>query len=543
MAVDRSTFALSFSAFLACLSIVVLTTVVIVRPIHLTSYGSYSGHQRALYATLTTVVASTITSFTSSQIRRLWVAEVDSRFLDAVRQNRVRNIQGEWRTVLGVGSVGDWFRYWKIQLSYLGTALVTTAIVASITPTLTTRTVEYDPLVSSGLPCDCAAVSNTPGDGYYWNLENGLTITAGGNWGGCPPRVAVTLMASINAQNPDVFAYSDLGVAVYPTAIGTPVTVYGSIAGLGQSLSDLLSVYGSNAVYTTQCVRTMNTNPISCHVGGMVDTSGGGGLIVVTSSDGACSVSAGAGYNLSVDSIMAKGMCTYGEVGQATIILGATFWYAWWLALAIGKPFGSDPHSSDTFAVTCNVDARDVFRYRNVTLSLQDTNQISKTNLGRQVAGFGEECEIFKPEENYGLLAIAAVANWQDLQQNEGSDGWFDSINQFTVDPTGSAPRLPPYAFQNSQNSLEDVLGLTAALVTSRLNSTTVRVPGTAMITSTRVGSGKLFGLVYVIPPFFAALVLLALMTRNSAAGERGFSTINLEDLIGSSGQRSFRGW
>jgi hypothetical protein len=48
-------------------------------------------------------------------------------------------------------------------------------------------------------------------------------------------------------------------------------------------------------------------------------------------------------------------------------------------------------------------------------------------------------------------------------------------------------------------NALEDILGLTAALVAARPNSSTIAINGSTFVTPTRVGSGEKFELVFII--------------------------------------------
>lgn len=91
--------------------------------------------------------------------------------------------------------------------------------------------------------------------------------------------------------------------------------------------------------------------------------------------------------------------------------------------------------------------------------------------------------------------------------------GLFNSILQVAVrNVTALLAREPPWAFNNSANALEDVLGLTAALVVSRINSSTVAINATSVVTTTRIGTGSLYSLVFTIPPAIAFLVLISLL-------------------------------
>lgn len=92
--------------------------------------------------------------------------------------------------------------------------------------------------------------------------------------------------------------------------------------------------------------------------------------------------------------------------------------------------------------------------------------------------------------------------------------------------------REPPYAFNNSANPLEDVLGLTAALVVSRIDSSTVTISGTSLITAMRIGSGDLYALGFLIPPAAAAVILAYLMIVTRSLKCSSLSTSSMSDLI-----------
>ncbi|KAL8341676.1 hypothetical protein RB598_003556 [Gaeumannomyces tritici] len=368
----------------------------------------------------------------------------------------------------------------------------------------------------SGLPYHCAPIDSHPKNPFTWSLGNGSTLAIDWFEFPCPPRQALNLMGGINSRDPDVYAYEDLGVAVHATAIGAPVGVYGastsiSTAGMDQTVSRLGRAYGSDVLSTTQCVRTMVANPVSCRAEGEFGFDDKG-AIFVRSRDGFCSVSNTNGSECSGDIAMISGLCSFPEIRRATILLGARRNYRDILAGTIGEPSAN----GGNITVTCTVDARDVFRYRNVTLNFRDAEGIAKTNLGRQLSGSTEDCGAFRTEDNVALLAMASIASKQSLSQCAAS-GFFDAINQFTTDTrrTDQRSRGPPFAFSNSRNALEDVLGLTTALVTTRFNGTPIEVPATATVAVSRVGSGEAFGLVYLVPHLFAAAVLIALMATN----------------------------
>lgn len=526
---------LPIAAFLTSIVIAGLVITVTFKRIDLTESGPYSGRQRALYATGTTIIASILTAWIQSQIRQMWVYQVDDDFPTALELQRLGKLNSKWRTILLVASFKEMLSNGHIQTSYLVTALITTAIVASFTPTLGTRgDSQYEVVISSGqLDEDCEAVSSIPLGQYYWNTSDNRIVSVQPSAGSCPTKEAVTLIGNINIQNPDVYAYSDVGVAVHSSAIGAPASVYASIPGMAQTFADLMGTFGTNLVNLTQCVPVMTKNPVSCRAGGTVNVSNNS--LIATSDDNICSVKGlFPFFDPLTTNTMTKGQCTYGEVGQAKIVLAGTNYYGPWLSTAMGDPASTIAKLPETYVVTCDVDTRDVFAFRNVTFSSQTSGSNTTTAFARRLeATFGgNECS---PPSDYGsntgLLAIAALANWQTLNQNIYYDGWFDSIDQFATGKSGSPSREPPWAFSNSKNALEDVFGLTAALVSSRMNSTVVKVPAQVTITNTQIGTGRPVAILYAIPPLVVAVILLYQIVHSFGLQKQRYTTISLEDL------------
>jgi hypothetical protein len=111
--------------------------------------------------------------------------------------------------------------------------------------------------------------------------------------------------------------------------------------------------------------------------------------------------------------------------------------------------------------------------------------------------------------------------------QNEGLDGLFDLIGQL------AGFRGPPYAFNNFVNALEDVLGLTAAIASSRLNSTLqLPVNGSAYITAARVGSGSDFALAFVLPSFACCGIIVYLLSTSQVLKSVNYTSSSLTDLL-----------
>jgi hypothetical protein len=81
----------------------------------------------------------------------MWVYQVDHEFPTALELQCLGKLNSKWRTILRVASFKEMLFNGHIQTSYLVTALVTTAIVASFTPTLATRgDSQYEVVISSG---------------------------------------------------------------------------------------------------------------------------------------------------------------------------------------------------------------------------------------------------------------------------------------------------------------------------------------------------------------------------------------------------------
>jgi hypothetical protein len=102
----------------------------------------------------------------------MWVYQVDHEFPTALELQRLGKLNSKWRTILRVASFKEMLFNGHIQTFYLVTALVTTAIVASFTPTLATRgDSQYEVVISSGqlyVDENCVeAVSSIPSEGYY----------------------------------------------------------------------------------------------------------------------------------------------------------------------------------------------------------------------------------------------------------------------------------------------------------------------------------------------------------------------------------------
>jgi hypothetical protein len=145
------------------------------------------------------------------------------------------------------------------------------------------------------------------------------------------------------------------------------------------------------------------------------------------------------------------------------------------------------------------------------------------------------------------LFATVAVGPYFTLWEDGGA-GWFQSIqNAISLygdygHPANDSIRQPPFAFSDSTNALEDVLGLVAALAGSRavLNSSLTHTTGSAEVTFTRIGPGRLFAIVYALVPLVLGFVMIGLMviTKSEAAK---YQSSKMKDLLRLGGENTAR--
>jgi hypothetical protein len=134
----------------------------------------------------------------------------------------------------------------------------------------------------------------------------------------------------------------------------------------------------------------------------------------------------------------------------------------------------------------------------------------------------GQSCTPVAPVISNIFYGTAAAVNWQLLSQNIGADGYFDMLSLIAGNW-----REPPYSFSNSANGPEDALGLIAALVVSRVNTSGSCVPadrvavrGTAgsayaTVLATRLRPGNKVVLLLLFAPICSVLILGYLILRS----------------------------
>ncbi|KAJ2992564.1 hypothetical protein NUW58_g2118 [Xylaria curta] len=356
--------------------------------------------------------------------------------------------------------------------------------------------------------------------------------------------------AGINYKSPGDYVYAQSGVAVERTAIGAPTSIF-----TGAAFGNLSSQYGQSLVKLTHCVPVLTSNPARCQKSGRVTAVSANHLVTqvgnITLSHGVLpenlpSVDFGLSRVLGRDSAMSNDIFpldtgSVGSVGATFMVFGARndeqgdVSFASYLAGTVNDPDDSAGRGGNaTYAVTCAVDASSSFEYRRVTLDLRALGKDKGSNYAQYLSG-GEPCVPSVPTIGSKLLATAGSASITLVHENLAKDGYFATLHRLS-----GYRRGPPYAFPESTNALEDVLGLISGLAVSRLpladevisaaevNEGKYRDSSSAVIEMTRLGTGSSEALWLLIPPAGSLIALFILFVmgirRQWVRGGRCFS-------------------
>ncbi|KAI9773913.1 MAG: hypothetical protein M1840_006139 [Geoglossum simile] len=502
--------------------------------------GQYNLLKANIYTFPLVIFATLLTTFIKIQLQVLWIREVDKLLAEQGGAAGWDVLNKRWRIALGIARINErWgsFANIKVSLTYITAGLLISRITAAFSIYQEAPTVQYHPQIPDGRDYFCANVTTTEFP-TSWKLGGGKYYTAHMDYVLCPTSEAETLFGNINNQEPSDFAYADMGVAVLPSALGAPASIYGWVTGRDDAIISLSTQYQLGLLQTTQCVPVLQWNPFSCRKGGSVQFSTTNNTMYVTSADGGCT--AWDGFPLTnidpwKDDAMVKGQCTGSTLGQSTITIGASRTYALVLANMIHDPFGLSEDSNDTFAVTCTVNVNaQTFAYRKVYLSYQYNSGNSSVSFGKVLFGNDEPCNkpAGYPAKRNALIALAAMSITSILIDGIGMSGWSQALAAGTLDTNLSSHQPKNWAFKESQNALEDFL--TAAIAVSRIydqKEAMITTDGSAYISSWRIGSGSRAALVYAIPPF---VVLLTFIWRLNSLKrmEVRWKTSRLGDLI-----------
>ncbi|MCJ1387077.1 hypothetical protein MMC17_010206 [Xylographa soralifera] len=543
---------LGVAALILNVVIVAFLIAIVFVDISLTTIGSLSSTARALYVTGTTVLASLCTYLTASQIRMLWLRRVDIQLYNGKSYERVDPF---WRTVLDVSSISETLRYWNVSLTFLVCGLTTTAVVAGLASSPSSYQIVQNYALADPNDYHCITTeSSSPQQEGIWTFPNGSFYQIWVNLDFCPTSLIMSLMGNINVIDSSNYGYADLGVAIHSSALGAPASIYSSQAATDSSavplwLNETLDTYKTDLLSTSQCVPVLTANPIQCTRENNI-TFSSDGYLIITSSDG-CIATAYPGLaalNTTQSGWSASGICSRSDIGSATIVIGGFLADAGYAAEAIGDITYIHEWDAETvpipklYGISCTVDTASVVDTRNVTLTLLDDSG-NTGSFARSLSA--QNLQSCTPISSSGglnpitdkLLVTAAMGPWQLL--NLGALETLRSVlinsalSQVNNDHTIYV-RQPPFAFNNSRNALEDVLGLSSALAMSRLtmtgNTGRAEYTGTAMVANTRVGTGERWALVYILPPLVSSIVLLALLMTTRR--QTPFTASRLTDLV-----------
>jgi hypothetical protein len=217
--------------------VIVFNNLLLVLEVYIKHPGPFSTTEHLLYITGTTIIASVIAGFISSQLRRLWlesIAEVVDREYPTANQSFTHA-----KTLLGLGTLLEQLKSWLIPLIFLIAGLITTSIVSSFAPSLSLVTQSSWYKLNSGLDYNCFVINDTASNDWYsWKLANGSFINLNITATSCESQYAKMLVDPTMVH----FGCSYMvgGVPVSKAAIGTPVNV--AIGSFGYSLGPWVGI-------------------------------------------------------------------------------------------------------------------------------------------------------------------------------------------------------------------------------------------------------------------------------------------------------------
>jgi len=199
--------------------VIVFQILLIVLKFYIKHPGPFSTTEHLLYITGTTIIASLIARFISSQLRLLWLESI-AEVVDSENLAAEENFTYA-KTLLGLGTVPEQLLSLPISLTVLVTGLITTSIVSSFAPSVSLVTQSSSYYLSPGLDYNCFVVSDTASNDWYnWKLANGSFISLNSTAPHCETQYAKMLVDHTFVPSG---SYMVGGVPVNKEAIGTPV--------------------------------------------------------------------------------------------------------------------------------------------------------------------------------------------------------------------------------------------------------------------------------------------------------------------------------
>jgi len=119
----------SIAAIILQLSITALLAVVISVDIFMDNWTVPGSSTTVIYITFVTILATLVTSFTTSAIRSVWFSHTVT-----LSTKSGPAVTSRIKVLVGLGSVKDQFKGWQVSVIFLLAGLLTTSIVAGLTP-------------------------------------------------------------------------------------------------------------------------------------------------------------------------------------------------------------------------------------------------------------------------------------------------------------------------------------------------------------------------------------------------------------------------
>ena len=549
--------------YLACLidiSTIVFILVTLAVDIWVEKWNDLENSTRLFYTAGTTVLATLIRFFISKELKCLW--------LEHIQKFQGPKSQRQADTLLGIGKLKDSIWLWPISATALLVSLTTAALVAAVAPTSHLIVLPNKGWLNR---FDyCLLIKNTSSVDPYmpsWMLPSGshchFEISKVQYLSGLPSADNyISYMTSLKGFDISPLPQYAIGnVAVMSSAIGGPVE---SSKSLGPYISKLDITLAFRYNYTsfrnlhsvTLCHPVFDHNPVQCKPSGHFTNIGN----IFTVTAGNCTKSSTAFFPDPNYPVITAGVCPRNlSEGKSNVIFGTLNKWAEHLKLVTEAR-----RVAKNYSVVCEVDIAPVIAYRWVTLapnSLYSFRTSEEKALGgdstvdyKYLVSGGELCTPTKdgveiPPESIitpPILALGAFAIDQVLSNMPsktfsmpaGNVLFLQAMEKLWWIPRhlnndAQAPlleltqkqRQSLFAFDNSRNALEDVLGLVTAIAVAALYGTGMSDAGgydsphhidggEFRIYGTRVGPGKWWTVVFIIPELYSLTFLIVFLWR-----------------------------
>ena len=513
--------------------------------------GSLSNGDRSLYITGTTVIASIISVYSSTQIVQLWLSKLlpNPEHASSVPRARLDRI---W-SLLGIGKWAHQFKFFTFNASFLITGLTTTAIVAGITPTGGYRRQSARSHFFVNDDSNCLVYSEKGTNGWFnWNINKNAYVSLNTDQRtACPSEHVIGMMGDIT-YTPSGYAYNVAGIPIHPSALGTPFKYGGGATGFYGTFG--IGYRAASFSHALQCLPIVTKNPVNCRGGGNVTVQRYN--VTVNSRD--CDITTPIyKVNPLETGATALGACTGNrDVGKATVVMGGVNAHASLLAQTMGDKDGvAEPPQGQppSYSAICDIDIGPSLGFRTVNFSHTDSQSVeSHIDIRRPklygaiftVSSDGSSCTPrsspkngtshaidMKSITNNSTLATGASASWSLLVENEFRDGWWPTLYQITQAHNGTkSSSSDSFVFDGSRNALEDALGLTSAAALSNFwanaygdNGRDLNFTGGSLIvTGLRVGPGGTWALIYAVPEIWAVGIMVWLLRIKRKEASKG---------------------